>query len=113
MDSVADSKWRRVLDALGTAGWSLDTGLTPEQIGLLVQEKARDERVYRFVRGYYYPKSYGAVTPSVSEGEAEELVRGLSERPPRAPGRGSLRILPDTACSVCGKEVDPNERRRI
>ncbi len=108
MDERAKSLWRRVREALKGKGWVFAEGLTPEQVGLLVQQIARDDRVLRFVREYYYPKGYGGVATGLGDPAAEEIVRGLESRAPRAQAARVL-TMEDVNCSLCGDKVEGNE----
>jgi len=110
MDEEAKSMWRRVREVLRAGGWVFADGLTPEQLGLLVEQVARDNRVLRFVRDYYYPKSYGGVTPILAHEAVLALVRDLEGRGPRPPRVTRVLTMTDLKCSLCGNEVEGDGR---
>ena len=111
MDARASSLWRRVRTALTAKGWGLCRRPDPEQLGLLVLQISRDDRLLRLVRDYYYPRAYGGLSPVLADEAAEDLVRGFESRAPR-PQAARVLTLEDVRCSLCGEEVKGDDQHK-
>jgi len=109
-----ESLWEQLLDHLSREGLLSvhSLRLTPAEIAADVAAKASDNRVHRFVWGYYYPTVFGNITGSISENDARTLVASF-QRPPVEEDYAPIEdesipnlevpIKSQPNCRVCGK----------
>ncbi len=118
MKERSELLWQRLLATLLGRGL-LPKGeltFTPAEVARHVVNTTGDERVRRFVEGYYYPVSYGQLDGPLSDQEAERLVASLEKRPLKPSARAqSAPAAPapkgaGRTCSICGRKKSTKER---
>jgi hypothetical protein len=107
VNTLTEQLWRRLQVALKKNGVPMPENLTPAEIADKARAVIGDDRVSRFVRDYYYPKSFGEgqLTHSLSDLEAEEIVISFEPRPRRVADRPEARRTNDSnrPCAICGR----------
>ncbi|MDP1587101.1 MAG: hypothetical protein Q8M07_05130 [Prosthecobacter sp.] len=103
MIPAAEALWTRLLALLREQGRMplRSEPLTPHEIALHCHETDGDDRVRRFVDGFYYPARFGQTTGSLSEAEARALLDSFEKRAATAGddthGKSAHRPL----CQIC------------
>lgn len=91
---------------------------TPAEIARHVLRRTGDRRVESFVRDFYYPRTYGNQTGSLSDNQAATIVDSFDRPLPPADStppsstrdlRKSESIKPRVLCNVCGARWPADE----
>ncbi len=103
--------WEKLLDLIDRQGILSLRSLkaTPGEIARHVRSGTGDNRVHRFVWGYYYPRAFGKEQGSMTENEAKAIIESFN-RPLSRVERAVLTTSPEaeplvrlkTTCQICG-----------
>lgn len=103
MIPAAEALWTRLLALLREQGRMplRSEPLTPHEIALHCHETDGDDRVRRFVDGFYYPARFGQTTGSLSVAEAEVLVDSFEKRAAIASDNTHGKSAHRPLCQIC------------